>query len=69
MSVTQDVQRGIIMMFFIHALLLLIVTISKLIRNGLDPVQEGEGAAYEDNAASHERIDADPNFDHVAVRK
>lgn len=44
MSQTQNVQRGLIFLFFIHCVLLMIMTIFKMCKNKLDPVEEDESA-------------------------
>ena len=40
MSQTQNVQRGLIFMIFLHAVFLLILTIFKFCKNKLDPVED-----------------------------
>ena len=46
MSQTQNVQRRLIFMIFIHAVFLLILTIFKFCKNKIDPIadqEDGEG--------------------------
>ena len=82
MSQTQNVQRGLIFMIFIHALFLFILTIFKFCKNKLDPITdeepEGEGEAagkYKESEPkgpegkeSTDNISNSPDFDTVAVK-
>ena len=57
MSEAQNVQRGVVMIWFIHAVLFMVSVLYKLVKGRLDPVEEEEdpnkAQKYKD---SHEQI-------------
>lgn len=76
-SQAQNVQRGIIMVWFIQVVLLLIMVIARLIKKRIDPLEERdeggvkyqEGDKQPEHKQSQERIDAGSDFDKAAVRR
>ncbi len=66
-SQTQNVQRGIVFMLFVQAILLLIVAIYKMVKKQIDPIEEDEGGRKEDYKESQEHIGE--SLDKIAAKK
>lgn len=66
-SETQNVQRGIVFMWFVTAILIVVAVIYKLVKKRIDPVDEDEGGRKEDYKESQENIGSD--FDKIATKK
>lgn len=64
----QNVQRGLIFLFFLQALILFIVSLIRLIKGRIDPVEEEVGAQkYKEGEGVKKSTDSKEHFDQVVV--
>lgn len=75
MSEPQNVQRGLVFLFFMQFVVLLIAAIYRMVKNKLDIIDETEsegerGANYKEGEGreSVDHIDGNPDFNKVVVR-
>lgn len=66
-SEAQNVQRGIVFMIFVSAILLAINAVYRLVKKKIDPIEEDEGGRKDDYKESQENIAQD--MDKIAKQK